>query len=173
MSQKISQLTQITTPAGTDELYVVQGGQSLRATLTQLATYVEGNLDADLIPFDDASVGGLVSNLVGAALRELDDNFDNYVNYPQIPSIAYSLLPAASAYPRAVVYCVGTNNGDVPIYSDGTYWKYFSDDSIVYSTMDAEQLDILGFAPTVDTSEIFVPAASIGISTDLPDVVTT
>jgi hypothetical protein len=40
-------------------------------------------------------------------------------------------LPAAASYTGAVVYVTGEVGGDRPAYSNGTNWKWFSDDTNV------------------------------------------
>lgn len=151
-NEKLSQLTQITTPVGTDEMYIIQGGQSLSVTLTQLLVYIEPNLDSDNIPFDDTSSNGLISNLVGSAIRELDDDFDSYVNEPQLPEYAVGDLPIPSAVPRMMAFATNTVNGNVPVYSTGFAWRYFSTNDNVTGVIPSNGIGITTTAPTVVSS---------------------
>ena len=48
-----------------------------------------------------------------------------------LKSYTKALLPSASDYTTGVVFVTGEVGGDRPAYSDGTNWKWFSDDTTV------------------------------------------
>ena len=128
-NEKLSQLTAIITPVDTDEMYIISGGISLRISLLQMFDYVEPNLDADFIYFDDPSSNGLASSFVGDALRELDDALDAHIEQqatqPVMPSYDFDALPDPASVPFMYAFATGTSEGDVPVYNNGSAWKYF------------------------------------------------
>jgi len=73
-NQKISQLTLVVTPAGSDEYVINQAGISKKETRTQLLTYINTNLNPNTIPF--TSGAGLSATDVGSAIDEVQGNVD-------------------------------------------------------------------------------------------------
>lgn len=171
-NQKLSQLTQITTPVDDDEVYIIQGGQSLRMTMAQVLAYIEASTDADQIGFADTSTGGLTSSNVGDALRELDDNHDTLAaTPPTMPTSAFTSLPAASAAAYQIWFATGTSEGNVPVYSDGVSWKYLSTNVNASAPIPTADLDlnVAGTNPTVQYDRYATPAANdFSLSTSAP-----
>ena len=156
---KVSQLTVITTPVDTDEMYVIQGGISLRMSLLQIFDYIEPKLDADFIFFDDPSTNGLAADNVGEALRELDDAIDLIGETPAaMPDYDFNALPDASTLPYLSVFARDTLEGDVPLYSDGVMWKYFFNNELAYGPIPTVILDIDSVPPIV--GRIYYPAVN-------------
>ena len=173
-NQKLSQLVVITAPVvGADEMYVIRGGVSLRVDLAEMLGYVEDDIDPDNISFTDGSPGGIAANNVGDALRELDDNFDEYLIHPQMPIYAFGSLPAASAFPRMFAYATGTSEGDVPVYSDGVQWKYFSSNVNASAPVPSANLSIVTITnftnPSLDLG-VGMVSGDAAITSSVPSV---
>lgn len=160
-NQKLSQLTVITAPVvATDEMYIIRGGVSLRVSLLEVLGYVEDDINSDNISFSDPSTGGLASANVGDALRELDDNQDIHLTNPQMPIYAFTSLPSPVTWPRMFAFATGTSEGDVPVYSDGVQWKYFSTNVNAASPIPTAELSLFHplNAPTVvRTTDTVIP----------------
>jgi len=108
-----------------NDVFVVNASlTSYKIEASQISAFVNANVDADNIPFTDSSTAGLSSGNVGDALRELDDNFDAFVDQPQWPGVSdSSQLPDADTYPQLVHF---NNANGKPTISDGGDHKYFS-----------------------------------------------
>ena len=68
--QKLSQLTSATTVAGSDQLYIVQGGQSKRATASQLPIST-ATAAALASVHDPVTLGATVADVLGLTGQQL------------------------------------------------------------------------------------------------------
>ncbi len=94
----------------------------VNGALQQPADYTATSGTAVVLAVGSTSTQDAVQVVVLSSIRAQDDALLSYT---------VAGLPAASANARKIRWCSNMSGGAAPVYSDGTNWRKFSDNTIV------------------------------------------